>query len=98
MNGENSPSPELNPADIAACAHMIWEKEGKPCGRDVEHWLQAETLLRAMRAAEADGDKAPAAAPPTENFAPSPRKRQTRRAARQAPNRAAKQPGQPGSL
>ena len=52
MNAENSPQPELNPIDVAACAYLIWEKEGKPHGRDAEHWMQAETLLRAMHAAE----------------------------------------------
>jgi hypothetical protein len=27
--------------EIAACAHAIWEQEGHPEGRDVEHWLAA---------------------------------------------------------
>jgi len=84
MNGENSPQSELNPADVAACAHMIWEKEGKPHGRDVEHWFQAETLLRAMRAADAEAAKEPAkAAAPADKPAPAARKRKAKRAAEQ---------------
>jgi hypothetical protein len=31
--------------DIAKRAREIWEKEGRPEGRDMEHWLQAETDL-----------------------------------------------------
>ncbi len=35
--------------EIAACAYLIWEKEGRPHGRDVAHWLQAEEHLLADR-------------------------------------------------
>jgi hypothetical protein len=31
--------------DIAACARIIYEMEGRPEGRAVEHWLLAEALL-----------------------------------------------------
>jgi hypothetical protein len=34
---------------IAALAYSIWEQEGRPAGRDVEHWLQAEAQLRMCR-------------------------------------------------
>ncbi|SIQ83384.1 Protein of unknown function [Paracoccus thiocyanatus] len=27
-------------------AHQIWESEGRPSGREVEHWQQAERELR----------------------------------------------------
>ncbi len=74
MNGENSPEPEMDPMDVAACAYLIWEKEGKPHGRDVEHWLQAETLLRAMHVVEPRADK---------ESAPAARKRKGARPARQ---------------
>ena len=37
-------------AEIAHCAYLIWEGEGRPCGREKEHWLQAETQLLACRA------------------------------------------------
>jgi len=41
--------PTENPSleAIAYCAYMIWEKEGRPAGRDREHWLEAEAQLRA---------------------------------------------------
>ena len=28
-------------------SYSIWESEGRPHGRDLEHWAQAETELRA---------------------------------------------------
>jgi hypothetical protein len=31
--------------DIAACAQIIYEMEGRPEGRAMEHWLLAEALL-----------------------------------------------------
>jgi hypothetical protein len=33
--------------DIARRAYEIYESEGRPSGRDVEHWVQAETELSA---------------------------------------------------
>ena len=84
MNAENSPQPELNPMDVAACAYLIWEKEGRPHGRDIEHWMQAETLLRAMHAAESNAAMNSAkAASPTSTSEPMARKRRNRRAAQQ---------------
>jgi hypothetical protein len=32
---------------IAARAHLIWEREGRPDGRAAEHWAQAERELLA---------------------------------------------------
>ncbi len=32
--------------EIALCAMNLWEAEGRPQGRDLEHWLQAEARLR----------------------------------------------------
>jgi len=32
--------------DISKRAREIWEREGRPEGRDMEHWLQAEAELR----------------------------------------------------
>lgn len=34
--------------EIAAAAYSIWEQEGRPEGRDVEHWLQAELQIRRL--------------------------------------------------
>lgn len=39
--------------EIAATAYGIWEQEGRPEGRDLQHWLQAEAQLRAVRQPEA---------------------------------------------
>ena len=36
----------LPPEAVAAYAYHIWEQEGRPVGRDREHWLQAEAQLR----------------------------------------------------
>jgi hypothetical protein len=33
---------------IADLARRIWEAEGRPEGRDEEHWLEAEARLRAL--------------------------------------------------
>ena len=35
-----------HPERIANCAYLIWEREGRPDGRDVEFWLQAEAQLK----------------------------------------------------
>ena len=32
--------------EIALCARAIWEKEGQPQGRELDHWLQAEAQLQ----------------------------------------------------
>ena len=79
MNGERIPQRQLSPEDIAACAYLIWEKEGKPHGRAAEHWFQAETMLRAMHAADAHAAKASAHAGKPAGT----RKRKVRRAAAQ---------------
>ena len=40
------------PQEVAVCAYLIWEHEGRGDGYDVEHWLQAERQLQAMRSQE----------------------------------------------
>lgn len=40
---------------IALCAMTIWEAEGRPQGRAVEHWLQAEARLRQHSQTDAVG-------------------------------------------
>jgi hypothetical protein len=37
----------LAQAEIARCAYLIWEGEGRPEGRAIAHWLQAEEQLLA---------------------------------------------------
>ncbi|MBI5801913.1 MAG: DUF2934 domain-containing protein [Verrucomicrobia bacterium] len=45
--------PEPTHDEIALCAMSIWESEGRPQGREVEHWLLAEARLR--EGCQADG-------------------------------------------
>jgi hypothetical protein len=85
MSAENPHQPELNPDEVALCAYLIWEKEGKPHGRDADHWFQAQTLLRAMRAADAAAAKEfSKTAPQTSKPAAISRKRAAKRAAVQS--------------
>ncbi len=47
--------PEISPIsneEIALFAFLIYEREGRPTGREHEHWHQAEAQLCAMRAHE----------------------------------------------
>ena len=45
---------ESKHGEIALLASQIWEKEGKPSGRDEEIWLQAEAQLLAVRKNDAE--------------------------------------------
>lgn len=47
---------------IAARAYQIWEQQGRPHGRDREHWLQAVTEL-ATTPAKGNPRTAPKAKP-----------------------------------
>ena len=38
---------EATEDEIAVCAYYIWEQEGKPERRALDHWLQAELQLAA---------------------------------------------------
>ncbi|KAB2660673.1 MAG: DUF2934 domain-containing protein [Verrucomicrobia bacterium] len=38
---------------IALVAHQLWDAEGRPSGRDVDHWLEAERQVLAHRHATA---------------------------------------------
>jgi hypothetical protein len=50
----NRPLDEPTQEEIAAAAYLIWEQEGRPEGRGVEHWLKAKAQIRqnARRAAQ----------------------------------------------
>jgi len=69
--------------DIALVAYRIWENEGRPHGRAIEHWIQAESLLGVMAPARpAPGGKGAKAARQSryglvlnDNESASPRKR-----------------------
>jgi hypothetical protein len=41
--------------EIAQRAYSIWEVEGRPIGRELDHWLRAEAEVRGARAESADG-------------------------------------------
>jgi hypothetical protein len=50
-------SDEREPA-IRQRAYAIWEQEGRPDGKSLAHWLQAETEIRAEKiVAVADNSK-----------------------------------------
>lgn len=50
MSSSNNERSEPTHDEIAACAYLIWVQEGRPEGRDKEHWYQAETQLNVTRA------------------------------------------------
>ena len=58
-----------NPEQIAAIAYSLWEQAGRPVGRDVEFWLEAERLiasqLRAVEKATGPARSSVAAATPS---------------------------------
>ena len=45
--GQLSKWNELEP-EIAVAAYYIWEKEGHPHGRELDHWLRAEHNVRRL--------------------------------------------------
>ena len=47
---------------IARAAYLIWEQEGRPQGRDVTHWLQAERQLKASSVRDGKELRRPVAA------------------------------------
>lgn len=65
---------------IRDLAYRLWEEEGRPEGREAEHWLIAERRLQSDEAArEAPVKKAKKSAPRTVKTAAAP-KRSTRAA------------------
>ncbi len=49
MSKNSKSSPEPTHEEIAARAQSIYEREGRPQGRAMQHWLQAESQLIAER-------------------------------------------------
>lgn len=47
-----------NESDIAQRAALLWEREGRPEGRALDHWLQAEAQIAAEGRANADTNDA----------------------------------------
>ena len=60
--------------EIRDLAYRIWEEEGYPEGRNLEHWVKAEAILKARNGQPANG---PAEQTPAEVQRPA-RKRVTR--------------------
>ena len=56
LNELPAPTNEPTREEITAAAHALWEQEGCPEGRDLEHWLKAENQLRQGRARGAAPD------------------------------------------
>ena len=54
-----------NHHEISRVAFQLWEKAGRPEGRDWEFWLAAETQLLAPRGREAVKAETVAARPPS---------------------------------
>jgi len=46
--------------EIRRLAHQIWEAEGRPDGRHLEHWRQAEEIWEKRNAPSAAPAQAPA--------------------------------------
>ena len=42
MNNGNDPESDSLDEAIAHRAYQIWESEGRPVGRDLDHWARAE--------------------------------------------------------
>jgi hypothetical protein len=40
--------------EIARRAYTIWEVEGRPSGRELDHWLRAEAEVRTSQEVSAD--------------------------------------------
>ena len=66
--------------EIAKRAYSIWEIEGRPSGRDLDHWLRAEAEVRSGRSetvtkVPTDTDRIEVTAtPPTEPQRPATRR------------------------
>jgi hypothetical protein len=61
MNMENiiEPSGGVKTSAISAVAYQMWEKAGRPAGRDLQFWLDAEAQLRTAAKAAAAKPVAP---------------------------------------
>ena len=50
--------------EIARRAYSIWEVEGRPSGREIDHWLRAEAEVQSAHAASPDQTPQSLAKPP----------------------------------
>ena len=44
-----APATEITSEQIARRAYSIWEQQGRPAGKESEHWLQAEQQLKSSQ-------------------------------------------------
>jgi hypothetical protein len=47
MNNNMEKSVSSNESSVSRLAYQLWERAGRPAGRDLEFWLSAEQQLRA---------------------------------------------------
>lgn len=79
------------PSDIEKRAYQIWEREGRPHGRDHDHWLNAEReILGAATAAEDRPIGEIRSAAQASETAPAPSRERQTGAAAKTPRTAAK--------
>ena len=45
MSSNRHPNPAVLHAMVTACAHGLWENEGRPNGRALLHWARAEDMF-----------------------------------------------------
>jgi len=48
---------QVDDREIASRSYFIWEREGKPEGKALEHWLRAKVELEAETASPTNGSK-----------------------------------------
>jgi len=61
MNTTIDQSTKLDQAAIGLMAYDLWEKAGRPAGKDQQFWYEAEKQLRAAQAVPAIPVKLPSA-------------------------------------
>jgi hypothetical protein len=49
MNPDTPERGRIDRDEIALLAYYAWERDGKPSGRDLQYWLEAEIQVRATR-------------------------------------------------
>ena len=59
MNPTTAETIQLSNEEIEKVAHSIWEQEGRPEGRSLEHWLIAENQLRNQKQVQDSTDRNP---------------------------------------
>jgi len=52
MESAEAAKNNIDEAQISAAAYQMWDKAGRPSGRDMDFWLEAETQVRARAQAD----------------------------------------------